>query len=186
MKFAVAVTLIVCILSGCSSDTTLIDQAMTLRQSLLTSEGCTFGATVTADYGDAIYTFQMDCTADAQGNLNFTVVDPESINGITGSITTDKAALTFDDKVLAFPLLADGQLSPVSAPWIFLNTLKSGYLIGCGKEDTGICMYIDDSYAENPLHLQIYTDSDFIPSHVEIVYNSRCILSADIRNFTIL
>ena len=117
--------------------------------------------------------------------MQFTVTDPDSISGITGQISKEKAALTFDDRVLVFPKLADDQVVPVTAPWIFINSLKSGYLTGCGKEDEGVCIYIDDSYEDNLLYLQIYTDESSIPIRAEIIYKDRRILTVDIKNFTL-
>lgn len=184
MKIA-AVILVVCLLCGCGAGDEQLEQAMDLRKKLLESQICSFTAVITADYGDAVYTFQMECNTDKEGTLHFTVTDPETIAGITGSISQDRAALTFDDKVLAFPMLADGELTPVCAPWIFMNTLRSGYINGCCEEKSGICIYIDDSFKEKPLHLMIYTDQNSIPVAAEIIWQERRILTLDIRDFTI-
>lgn len=185
MKRAVALVLIVCTLLGCGAKDDSLEQAMELRTQILNAEKCSFQAVVTADYGDALYTFQMACEADSSGNLAFTVLDPETISGITGSISQEKAALTFDDKVLAFPMLADGQITPVSAPWLFLNSIRSGYLAGCGQLDGGISIYIDDSFGEKPVRAEIVTDEEFNPIHADIIWQDRRVLSVNIQNFTI-
>ena len=177
MKFAAVMLLIGCILSGCNAEDALLKQAADLRKDILEADSCTFQTVITADYGDRLYTFQMDCSADSTGNLQFVVTDPETICGITGTVSQKSSALTFDDKVLAFPMLADDQLAPVSTPWIFINTLS--------KTNDEICIYIDDSYAENPLRLDVYTDIHMNPMHADIFWNQQRILSADIRNFTI-
>ena len=70
----------------------------------------------------------MDCKADSSGNLTFTVVKPETISGITGTLSGDGGNLTFDDTALHFELMAENQLSPVSAPWILIKTLRNGYI----------------------------------------------------------
>lgn len=185
MRLASVFLLLCCFFTGCKSEEQLLDTAINLRTALLNASSCSFTAVVTADYEDAIYTFQMDCEIDSDGVMQFTVTDPESISGITGQISRDKAALTFDDRVLVFPKLADDQLIPVTGPWIFLNSLKSGYLAGCGREENGLCIYIDDSYEDNLLYLQIYTDESSIPVRAEIIYKDRRILSMDIKNFTL-
>ena len=185
MKLAVTVLLIVCILCGCKPGDDFLDQTIDMRKTILDAECCTFQAVITADYGDVLYTFQMECTGDSTGALQFTVTDPETISGITGTISRERTALTFDDKVLASPILADNQLSPVSGPWIFLNTLRSGYLTGCSREDDGFCIYIDDSFEEYPLHLEIATDLQMHPVSAQIIWQDRRILSMDIRDFTV-
>ena len=185
MKLAVSLVLVVTLLSGCGSKNEPLDRAMELRKQILSAENCTYQTVITADYEDVLYTFQMDCDVDNSGVLQFTVTDPESIQGITGRITDSQSSLTYDDKILAFPLLTEGELTPVSAPWIFISTLRSGYLTGCSIEKDGYCLYIDDSYEEYPLNLTIYTDDTMLPTYAEIIWQSRRILTLDIQNFTI-
>ena len=100
-------------LTGCSKTRDMLDRAMTLRASLLACESCTFDAAITADYGDEIHTFEMQCDGDNDGNLEFRVTKPDSIAGITGVIAAGEGKLAFDDTAVAFPLLAEGQVTPV-------------------------------------------------------------------------
>ena len=180
----VSVILLFCIfLNGCGSTNTQIEPVMDLRKRILDSSTCSFSAVITADYGDEVYTFQMDCESDNSRTMVFTVTYPETIAGITGQISDNNANLTFDDKVLAFPMLVNEQLAPVIAPWIFLNTLYSGYLSGYSQEQTGICLYFDDSFEGELLQLLVYTDELLTPIRAEIVYNERRILTLDINNF---
>ena len=88
-----------------------MEQAIALRERMLQSQGCSFSAAVTADYGEKVYQFRTDCSADREGNLVFSVIEPDSISGISGRITQKSGQLTFDDVVLAFELLADGEIS---------------------------------------------------------------------------
>lgn len=185
MKLAAVVLILISTLTGCASEETLLHKATDLRKRILESEACVFHAVITADYVEAIYTFQMDCTADQTGKMSFTVTDPETIAGISGAISENQSELTFDDQVLVFPMLSEGQLTPVSAPWIFLNTLRGGYLTGCSKEGDGFCIYIDDSYEEYPLHLLIQTDKDMVPVFAEIIWQEQRVLSIDVRNFSL-
>jgi len=164
----------------------LMDQAVDMRKTLLDADGCSFRGKITADYGEMIYLFSMNCVVDSSGNMTFTVLEPESICGITGQISQEGAALTFDDKVLAFPPIAGDQLTPVSAPWIFINTLRSGYLTGYSREESDYLLYLDDSYNEHPLHLEIRTDSHMTPTYAEIIWQDQRVLSLLIQDFEIL
>jgi len=183
-KAAVLVLCMVC-LTGCSSSNAEIQRGMALRSKLLQAESCTFDADITADYGDELHTFSMSCKADVKGELTFTVIAPETIAGITGRIDEEGGKLTFDDVALHFELLADDQLSPVSAPWVFLKTLRSGYLTSAGMEDALLRLSIDDSYDEDALHLDIWLDEGDIPQRAEIVYDGKRILSLSVNNFVI-
>lgn len=180
-----AALLAVLMLTGCGSHEEELDRAMTLRMKLLTSS-VSFDAEITADYGDEIHTFSVYCEGDAQGNLGFKVTAPDTIADITGRIEAGKGKLTFRDTVLAFPLMAEDQLSPVSSPWIFYTTLRGGYLTAAGMEDDLLRLTIDDSYEEDALTVDIWLDSADNPIRAEILYDGRRILTLVIENFQIV
>lgn len=186
MKRLVAAAVLMVILSGCTQKDASLDRAMGLRAKLLAGNGCAFDAVVTADYGDSICNFGVSCTSDEQGSVTFKVTKPESIADITGCISNDGGKLTFDDKALAFELLADGQVTPVSAPWLFVRTLRGGYVTACGMDSQQVLVSIDDSYADDALHLDIWLDEADMPVRAEVLYKDRRILSLDIKNFQIL
>lgn len=173
-------------LSGCSAESGEMERGLALRTKLLQASGFSFDAEITADYGDKLHQFSMNCQADGQGDVVFTVTAPETIAGITGTIAQEGGALTFDDVALHFDLLTDEQLSPVSAPWILVKTLRSGYLRTVGQEDEGLRLTIDDSYAENALMLDIWLDDQDLPKRAEILYDGRRILTLLVRNQTLL
>ena len=134
MKRWILLLLIAVLLCGCSAGTAQMDRALALRGKIQQNE-VAFDVELTADYGDKIYSFSMECQGDKLGNLRFKVTEPKSIAGITGLVSKDSGKLTFDEKVLAFDMMADGLISPVSGPWVMLETLRSGYLTSCGKKE---------------------------------------------------
>jgi outer membrane lipoprotein-sorting protein len=181
LKRIIPILLILVLLAGCAGARDTMDRAMALRSALL-AKGAEFDATVTADYGDKTYSFGMHCRMEAQGKVTFSVTAPETIAGITGIIDDDGGALTFDDKALHFDLLTDDQLSPVSAPWILVKTLRSGYLTSPCKEEEGLRLTIDDSYDDDALTVDIWLDPQDLPYRSEILYDGRRILTLDVRN----
>ena len=172
-------------LNGCADGNVPLREAMELREDIQSSAGCVFNATVTADYGEKIYIFSMDCQTDQEGNLSFTVVKPETISGISGRVSANNGALTFDDQVLAFQTMADGLVTPVSAPWILINTLRSGYLKSCAKNDKGFEIAADDSYGDASLHLQILVNGN-VPTFAEIFLNGRRMITISVEGFRLL
>lgn len=186
MKRLLAALFVLIMLTGCAENGAELSRAMALREKLLKSNGCCFDAVITADYGEKIYTFGMKCEVDASGNLSFEVTEPATISGITGTISEKGGALKFDDQVLAFETLADGQITPVSAPWLLIHTLRSGYINACGENGSGLHMQIDDSYAEDALHMDIWTEKNDLPIRCEILWQGRRIVSIDVKDFTIV
>ena len=185
MKKLTALMLTILLLTGCSETRNMLDKAMTLRVDLLACESYCFDAAITADYGDEVNTFSMHCVGDNDGNLEFTVTKPETIAGITGAISAQEGEFTFDDQAVAFPLLAEGQVAPISGPWILMKTLMGGYLTACNEEDDLIHLMINDSYAEDALELEIWLDENTNPIQAEIGYEGRRIVTMEIENFQI-
>ena len=163
-----------------------MNKGLSLRANLLQAVGCELYADITADYGDQIYTFAMGCRFDAHGNLLFTVKEPDTIEGITGKVNADGGALTFDDTALSFPLMADGQLSPVSAPWIVMQSMRGGMITSAGVAGDQIRLIIDDSYADDALTVHLWLEKDETPIQAEIYHNGCCILSVRIANYRLL
>lgn len=172
------------LLPGCSAGEDAMGQALTLRSRLVSANGYGFDANITADFGDKLYRFSMNCQTDPGGNLSFTVTEPETIEGITGTIDAQGGKLTFDDTALAFELLADGRLSPVSAPWVLVHTLHYGYITACAQTDSGVMISINDSYEDEALNLSVYLGRDGLPAEAEISWNGRRVLSLTVKSFT--
>lgn len=173
-------------LGGCAGQDRALKQGMTFRSELLAAEGCRFLAVVTADYGDELYTFSMECQGDKTGNIAFSLTEPEALSGIQGTISDNGGRITFEDTALYFPLLTDDQLSPASAPWIFLKTLRSGYLTSAGLEEGNLRLTMDDTYEEDALHLDIWMGENRMPVRADILYDGRRILSLEVEGFSFL
>lgn len=185
MKRIVAALCLLVLLTGCTGSDEALDRAMAMRAKLLACETCSFDAQITADYGDKTYTFAMNCVADSQGAVTFTVTEPQTIAGITGTVSAAGGKLTFDGQALSFQLMADGLITPVTGPWILLKTLRSGYLTSCGAEGENLRLAIDDSYADDALHLDIWLGQDDLPIRGEILWQGRRLVSIDVKNFVI-
>lgn len=183
MKKAAAFLLAALLLSGCTGKQKEMDQAIHLRTKLLAAGRCLFDADITADYGDRIHSFSLECEADGTGSVHFSVTKPASISGIEGIVDAESGKLTFGDTVLYFPLLADDQLSPVCAPWVLVKTLRAGYITSAGKDGSFSRIRIDDSYADDAMQLDIWLDESEIPVRADIAYKDRRILSVDVNNF---
>lgn len=173
-------------LTGCSGRNTELERGMDLRAKLLNANSVSFTLDISADYGDRLQLFSMECQTDRKGDVTFTVTAPETIAGITGTLSDGDGALTFEDTALHFGLLTDEQLSPVSAPWILMRTLRSGYLTSAGMDGESLRLTIDDRYEEDALKLDIWLDEQDLPQNVDILYDGKRILSLSVMSFQIV
>lgn len=117
--------------------------------------------------------------------MKFTVCEPETISGISGTFSADGGKLTFEESVLAFPSVIEGELSPISTPWILYNCLIKGYISSCGTADKGIQMVIDDSYNGENLQCIVWLGADNRPLYSEIIWKDRRVLSVNVDEFVI-
>lgn len=186
MKKWVPVLAVLLCLTGCGGENKALERGLRLRSQVLQAEIIQFHATVTADYGDKVYGFAMDCQGDGQGDLTFAVTAPETIAGITGTLSGEGGTLTFDDTVLAFPLLAEGLPSPVSAPWLLLKALRSGPIVSAGVEEDKLRLSINSGYEDTAFSLDIWCDGENTPVIAEIAQDGRTILSLSLENVTLL
>lgn len=171
----------VLLLCGCSAGEQAQAEAMELRSRALAAKSVTFEAEITADYIEHVEEFTLECAFDADGVLSFTVAEPQEIAGITGRVSGTEGALTFEDRILAFPLMADERLSPVSAPWIVMKALRSGCVIACVREGELLHMTVDDSYADDALTVDLWSDGDAIVA-AEISWRGRRAVAMEIEN----
>lgn len=185
-RIAIILLTLLSLLTGCSGHNEELEQVMGIRAKLLAGVGCSFETVITADYQDAVYTFRLKCRADEYGAMSFAVMEPDTIAGITGRMDAKSGEIIFDDRALAFDRLADGQLTPVSAPWLFVKILRSGYVTACTKEDGLLRATINDSYEEDTLKGDIWFADGEVPQNVELCWKNRKILSMEIKNFEIL
>lgn len=182
----ICIALVLCFLTGCSRADDAMDRAISLRKRLLEGAGCSFSCRVTADYGKLQQQFSMDVEADAAGAVRFTVTAPDSIAGITGSAEASGGKLTFDDTVLMFDMLADGELSPVSAPWILVKALRSGNLRSAGTEGELMRITLDDRYEADAFQVDIWLEDGEAPVRGDILREGQRILCVEIENFRIV
>lgn len=181
MKRLLFLFLIVLCFAGCGNAQDSMGDAQALRSAILQSQQCAFTAKITADYGDSLYTFTLECASDAHGDLAFTVKQPETIAGITGRITADGGNLTFDDTVLYIPMLTDQQIPPVTAPWILLRALRSGYIASVGEKR----ITAHDSYGDDALIVDITLGADRMPAFAEIYWKNRRFLTIEVESFAL-
>lgn len=183
MKRLIGLFLFFAMLTGCTSDRKGISDGLKLRQQLSTGDRYIFTAEITADYGDRIYTFIMDCGFDSSGNVEFSLVQPESIQGISGSVSQTGGKLLFEDTVLLFEPLTQGQVTPVIGPWLMVKAILSGYINGVSEGNGNKELIIDDTFGTEKFRVIVQLLEDDFPCSCEIYWQNRRILTIKLSNF---
>ena len=182
LRLKSAVLLILCLLlTGCSSSDDTMASAMAFRTELVQSGGCTFTAQVTADFGDSVREFAMDCCSDEKGNVSFTLKEPETLEGITGSVTDAGGKITYDGMSAEFGLLADEKVIPAAAPAIAASCWAGEYISCTGMEDE-LCRVTCEKGFEKKLIVDTWFQNQ-VPICCEMCYNGTEILKMEITDF---
>lgn len=183
-RFSLLFPCLLFLLSGCDKASgDALDEALSFRARAQT-QPCSFQAEITADYGTHLSTFTLDCTADPDGGLGFTVTEPESIAGITGTVDSTSGNLTFDDAALGFPLLAGPRLSPAAAPEVLLTAWRSGFISTCGWEADNLRLTIDTLLDSKTLRTETWLDREnLLPICAELCYNGEDVLTIRFAQF---
>lgn len=175
--------LLLVFLLGCSGADPAMEEALELRSRLLAASAISFEAEIGADYIDSIEQFTLDCAFDGTDRMTFTVTEPSDIAGLSGSCTGTEGTVEFDDTVLAFPLMADGRLSPLAGPWVLVKALKEGAIIAVSKEGELLHVTVDDSYADDALTVDVWIEAGEI-EEAEIAWEGRRCLTMDVDGFS--
>ena len=145
-------------LLGCSGPDPAMETALDLRSRCLASPNVRFRAEIRADYITGFEEFTLDCETSPDGAVSFRVASPEEIADICGTVRQDEGTVEFDGAVLAYPLMAQGRLSPLSGPWVVMKAIRSGCIIAAGQEGELTRVTIDDSYADNALTVDVWLE----------------------------
>ena len=86
-KIWILCCLVLC-LTACGEKSQPTQKALDFRTGLMEAGGCSFTAVVTADYGDKVYPFTLDCSYTGD-SARLQVLEPESIAGIAATVTED-------------------------------------------------------------------------------------------------
>ena len=182
MRRKLAVLLIMCfLLTGCGNTDRALSSAMDFRADLVQAGGCSFTARVTADFGESIQNFTMECRSDPKGDITFLLKEPETLEGITGTVTSEGGKITYDGLALDFGLLADGKVIPAAAPAILTSCWAGEYISAAGTEEDLTRVTYEKGF-ENKLVADTWFQNH-VPICGEVCYNGTEILRIEITDF---
>lgn len=184
-RFTVLAAMFLLVLAGCSaSQDDAVQEALNFRTSLLAAESCTFSADVTADYGERVGNFNLDCTyAPATNEAELTVTAPEAIAGISASVDGEAADVTFEDVSLELGTLAGGQVAPLQLPQLLGDAWTYGYVESQSEEGDGYLVTYRCGYDQEERLVFTRFDSEMTPLQAEIYCDGVCVLTAALSGF---
>ena len=183
MKKCFVVLIAVFVLFGCAGKNKDMDDILRLRQKMIKGNGCSFRADILADYGNKSYVFSLGCVLKQSGDIDFEILMPETVSGIKGSVSDLGGKITFDDKVLLFEPLANGQLIPAVAPWLLFKAVRGGYIRAVSAGGDNMEYTINDSFNGVEYQTLLILKNGDQPQKAEIYWNNRRILIVDVGDY---
>ena len=144
MRKLLLCALMMTLLTGCGSAVVseAEELALTIRGEYLAMDSCTIRASVTADYGQRVYQYEMAAAVTGEETV-LTLSAPETVAGLTARVTGEDSRLEFDGVSVETGPLDDDGLTPVSALPALLEAARGGYIISCALEEDGTLLRLD-------------------------------------------
>ena len=169
-------TLLLLLCAGCGKKADqALEQAEQFR-SVLQGSDFSFQCSLNIDYGDRVYDFSLAYAHEAGGEDTLTVLQPESISGLSIAIDGDSLQMLFNDTRLETGALSGG-ISAVTALPMMLSAWSNGVIeyvgtdtldgIDCyviefktysGEQETTWQLWLDQA-ASTPLYGEISIDN---------------------------
>lgn len=186
IKLIPALLLCVCLLTSCKKNDGELQRALDFRTALLGAQSCTFSAEVTADFGDKVYDFALDCVYRPQENsAELTVTAPETIAGIQATVDGESAQVRFEDVSLQLGTLADGHVAPMRLPRLLGDAWAYGYIETLSNTNEGCLVTYRVGYDDDELLVYTYFDDAMTPLQAEVYRDGSCVLTAKTVNYSI-
>lgn len=172
------------LLFGCAGEENVLEPAIGFRAAVLQAGGCSFRAKIEADYGDRIERFAVDCDFSADGTARLTLTEPETLAGITASVTERGGRITYDGMSAEFGLLANGNVIPAAAPALTALCWSGEYISAAGWDEALYRVTYEKDFDEKRLQIDTFFKND-LPILAEVCYNNQRILKLEISDFSL-
>lgn len=143
-KLLLCVPMMTLLLAGCGAGgvSEAEQLALTIRGEYLGMESCTAQASVTADYGQRVYQYEMDISVEGEETV-LHLTAPDTVSGFTARVTGEDSVLEYDGVWVETGPLDESGLTPVSALPALLEEARSGYITACALEEDGALLRVD-------------------------------------------
>lgn len=173
------------LLTGCGAEKgDPVQEALDFRTAVLAAETCSFQAEVSADFGDRVYEFALDCAYHPQENdAELTVTAPESLAGICATVDGETASVTYEDVSLELGTMAGGHVAPMQLPQLLGDAWAYGYIESQAREGDGFLLTYRTGYDQEELMVRTVLNGERTPVQAEVYYDGVCVLTAEISEY---
>lgn len=182
--FALMITLLA--LAGCNSAAKYEEEFADYRASLGESAGISLTANVRADYGEKILEYTLRYEENAFGNT-VEVLSPELVSGVKAHFEENRGTLEFDGLILDGANLTKDGLTPLSALFEIVKSLKSGYLqkLWIEDSDNGAELVSELAVSDSSIQTLWMDAASMTPLRSEIKSENKTVIYCEIFDWTV-
>lgn len=143
-KYVICVLMTALLLAGCGAaeENRAEELALTIRGEYLAMDSCAAQASITADYGQRVYQYELTVSV-TEGETTLALTAPDTVAGLTARLSGEENLLEFDGVSVETGPLDSSGLSPVSAVPALLEAARSGYITACTLEEDRTLLRVD-------------------------------------------
>ena len=116
--------------------------ALAIRGEYLAMDRCATQASITADYGQRVYQYEMAVTV-TESETTLSLTAPETVAGLTARLEGEEGLLEFDGVSVETGPMDENGLTPASAVPALLEAARSGYITACALEEEDTLLRVD-------------------------------------------
>ncbi len=174
------------LLAGCGGSNSDEQTALNLRAALQQAGGCRFVSEIHADCAGRLYDFSLEFSSDGETDT-VTVLAPETIEGVSATVSEDGMHLVFEDVLLDFGMGESALSTPLLQPYLMTQCLISAYIAYTADTQNGTAVRYYYGYEEDRLEIEVVLDrASLTPKTCEIYQDGQVILSAEITDFELI
>lgn len=179
MALVLAICLLLC---GCTATDLAMNEAIEFRAALVHSGQCSYTAKICADFGETVEEFTLSCRSLADGTTELTILEPQTLAGLTATVTNAGGTVTYDGMAVAFGLLADGALAPAAAPALTVASWSSEYIAYAETLDGSIRVTYEKGYDAAAMQVDTWFENS-LPIYAEVCYNGERVVQMTFADF---
>ncbi|MGO5023668.1 hypothetical protein ACTQ4E_11310 [Lawsonibacter sp. LCP25S3_G6] len=132
------------LLAGCTPAKVSQAEELTLglRGEYLEMTACSTHLSVSADYGQRVYSYEMDAALEEE-ELTLTLTAPETVAGMTARLDGETGTLEYDGVWVETGTLDDNGLTPLGAFSAMLEAARGGYITACALDEEENLLRVD-------------------------------------------
>ena len=181
LKIAVPMMLLL-LLCACGAANTTAQTPVRFRTALTEAGACQFALDLTANYGDSIRQFTLDCQGQPGGETRLTILDPEIAQGITATVSGADANVSYDEAMLGVADFPTRPISPMATPYLLVTAWTEGYINALGKEGDLEEVHYLLGYGGRQVDVTTWFQEE-LPVRAELTDGQQVLVSCEIRDF---